>query len=147
MGSSIFQFLRTSTLVSKAPLLEHFRSSFKSKTITMHFSTVVATLALALGVAAGGAPAAVHQDNTKCEGGKTACCLNKSDVQADGILSGVLTKGLLHDVLGSSDQACAKWDLIENLNLLGFTKQGQNGQSCKSVTACCPEGEGSCNVH
>ena len=85
----------------------------------MHFSTVVATLALALGVAAGGAPAAVHQDNTKCEGGKTACCLSKSDVHADGILSGVLTKGLLHDVLGSSDQACAKWDLIENLNLLG----------------------------
>ena len=84
----------------------------------MHFTTVVATLALALGVAAGG-PAGVHQDKTQCEGGKTACCLNKSDIQADGILSGVLTRGLLTDVLGSSDQACAKWDLIENLNLLG----------------------------
>merc|ERR1712187_590071 len=66
-------------------------------------------------------------------------CLNKSDIHADGILSGVLTRGLLTDVLGASDQACAKWDLIENLNLLGFTKQGQNGQSCKSITACCPE--------
>ena len=68
---------------------------------------------------AAGGPAGVHQDKTQCEGGKTACCLNKSDIQADGILSGVLTRGLLTDVLGSSDQACAKWDLIENLNLIG----------------------------
>ena len=85
----------------------------------MHFSTVVAALTFALGVAAHGPPAAIHQDKNQCDGGKTACCLNKSDIEADGILSGVLTRGLLTDVLGSSDQACAKWELIENLNLLG----------------------------
>lgn len=88
----------------------------------MQFSIVAATLALALGVAAqphGGPPLAVHQAKNQCSGGHVACCMQKSDVKADGIASGLLTKGLLVDVLGSSDQACAKWELIENLNLLG----------------------------
>ena len=90
----------------------------------MHFSTVVATFALALGVAAvpqgapGGGPG-VQQGQNQKSGGEKACCLNKSEIKADGILSGLLTKGLLHDVLGSSDQACAKFSLIENLNILG----------------------------
>ena len=90
----------------------------------MHFSTVVATFALALGVAAvpqgppGGAPG-VHQGENKHGGGEKACCLNKSEIESDGILSGLLTRGLLTDVLGTSDQACAKFSLIENLNILG----------------------------
>ena len=25
--------------------------------------------------------------------------------------------------------------------IIGFTKQGHNGQSCKHTTACCPQGE------
>lgn len=89
----------------------------------MQFSIVAATLALALGVAAQPhgppGPLAIHQAKNQCSGGHVACCMQKSDVQADGIASGLLTKGLLTDVLGSSDQACAKWHLIENLNLLG----------------------------
>ena len=91
----------------------------------MQFSVVAATLALALGVAAqphgppSHGPLAIHQAKTQCGGGHVACCIQKSDIHADGIASGLLTKGLLTDVLGSSDQACAKWDLIENLNLLG----------------------------
>lgn len=91
----------------------------------MHFSIVVATFALALGVSAspqgppGHGGAGVQQSTNKHDGGTKACCLNKSTIEADGILSGLLSRGLLSDVLGSSDQACAKWHLIENLNILG----------------------------
>merc|ERR1712187_522751 len=101
---------------------------------TMHFSTVVATFALALGVSAipqgppGHDGAGVHQANNQHGGGVKACCLNKSTIQADGILSGLLTRGALKNILGSSDQACAEFHLIENLNILGFTKQGTNGE-------------------
>ena len=91
----------------------------------MHFSTVVATFALALGVSANpqgpashGGPG-VQQGHHQHGGGAKACCLNKSTIESDGILSGLLTRGLLTDVLGSSDQACAKFELIENLNILG----------------------------
>lgn len=89
----------------------------------MQFSIVAATLALALGVAAQphGGPLAVHQAKNQCSGGHVACCMQKSDIEADGIAAGLLTRGLLSSVLGSSDQACAQWSLIENLNLLGKT--------------------------
>lgn len=86
----------------------------------MHFSAVYgAVFAFALGVAAHGGPPSIHQAKTQCGGASTACCLSKSEIHADGILSGVLSRGLLTSVLGSSDQACAKNELIENLNLLG----------------------------
>ena len=90
----------------------------------MHFSTVVATFALALGVAAvpqgapGGGPG-VQQGQNQKSGGEKACCLNKSEIKADGILSGLLTRGLLTDVLGTSDEACARFSVIQNLNILG----------------------------
>lgn len=87
----------------------------------MQFSTVATVLALALGVAAGGP--SIHQIKNQCPGGKAACCISKADIHSDGILSGLLTEGLLDNVLGSSDQACAKWELIENLNLLGMDIQ------------------------
>lgn len=90
----------------------------------MHFTTIFATtLAFSLGVAAQPqhhAPLTVDQAKTQCGGGHMACCLNESEIKADGITSSLLTRGLLTDVLGSSDQSCAKWELIENLNLLGM---------------------------
>lgn len=82
-----------------------------------------------------GAPGAHHQS-----GGEQACCVNSESVHADGVLSGLLAQGLLKDVLGSSGQTCAKLTLIENLNLLGFTKQGQNGAgSCSQTKAKCDD--------
>lgn len=90
----------------------------------MQFSAVLATtLTFALGVAAQPqhhAPLTVDQAKTQCGGGHMACCLSDSEIKADGIASGLLTRGLLTDVLGSSDQSCAKFELIENLNLLGM---------------------------
>lgn len=90
----------------------------------MHFTTIFATtLALALGVAAQPqhhSPLTVDQAKTQCGGGHMACCLNDSEIKADGVASGLLSRGLLTDVLGSSDQSCAKWELIENFNLLGM---------------------------
>lgn len=94
----------------------------------MRFIAIVTTFALALGVSAisqepphqdGHDSPNIHQAANQHDGGEKACCLSKSTIHADGILSGLLTRGLLTDVLGSSDQACAKLELIENLNLLG----------------------------
>lgn len=79
--------------------------------VTMHFSTVLATLALALGATA------VSQGHP--DGGVNACCLNKSTIKSDGILTGLLTRGVLKNILGTSDQACAEFSVIENLNILG----------------------------
>lgn len=115
----------------------------------MHLSTVTVTaLALVLGASAlpnpqpepqsvgsPGAPGDLEQS-----GGEQACCIHSSSVHADGLLSGLLTQGLLKNILGSSDQTCAKLTLIENFNLLGFTKQGPNGAgSCKETKAKCDD--------
>lgn len=116
----------------------------------MHFSIVtVTTFALSLGgafalpnpqpepqsVGNSGAPG-VHKQS----GGEQACCINSASVHTDGLLSGLLAKGVLKNILGSSDQTCAKLTLIENLNLLGFTKQGQNGAgSCSQQKAKCDD--------
>lgn len=77
----------------------------------MHFSTVLATLALALGATA------VSQGHSG--GGVNACCLNKSTIESNGVLTGLLTRGVLKNILGTSDQACAEFHVIENLNILG----------------------------
>ena len=77
----------------------------------MHFSTVLATLALALGATA------VSQGQPG--GGVNACCLNKSTIESNGVLTGLLTRGVLKNILGTSDQACAEFHVIENLNILG----------------------------
>lgn len=116
----------------------------------MHFSIVTATtFALSLGgafalpnpqpepqsVGNSGAPG-VHKQS----GGEQACCIHSASVHTDGLLSGLLAKGVLKNILGSSDQTCAKLTLIENLNLLGFTKQGQNGAgSCSHTKAKCDD--------
>ncbi|ODM15983.1 hypothetical protein SI65_08417 [Aspergillus cristatus] len=113
----------------------------------MQFATIVALFALALGVTAhpGHPPVDVHQQKNECGGGQLACCLEHSDIHADGFLSGLLTEGLLTPIIGSQEQSCAKFSLIENLNILGFTtKKDDDKPSCKSITACCPDGQ-SCN--
>jgi hypothetical protein len=91
-------------------------------------------------------------------GSEIACCKNKEEISADGILGNILAKGLLNNVLGVGDSACAKFSLIENLNILGtypllmpryhlaystigFTKEGNDGTTCAEATAYCPVGE------
>ena len=86
----------------------------------MQFSAVYGmVMAFALGVAAHGAPS-VHQDKTQCPGDQISCCINKSDIKGGGILDNLLSRGLIHDLLGASDQACAKTDLIGEINILGM---------------------------
>ncbi|OJJ81519.1 uncharacterized protein ASPGLDRAFT_37842 [Aspergillus glaucus CBS 516.65] len=113
----------------------------------MQFTTIATLFTLALSVTAhpGRPPVDVHQQKNECGGGHLACCLEHSDIHADGFLSGLLTEGLLTPIIGSQEQSCAKFSLIENLNILGFTKKGDDSPSCKSITACCPEGKGSCD--
>lgn len=88
-------------------------------------AAVSTTLALALGVSAipqgqdGHGERDVKQATNQQAGGSKACCLNKSTIKSDGILNDALARGLLTDVLGASDQACAETELIGSLNLLG----------------------------
>lgn len=91
----------------------------------MHFSGVL-SFAAAIFVAGAvaqphaGGPPSIEQSKTQCPGGKVTCCVNKSDIEGDGVLDNLLSRGLLTDVLGASDQACAHTDLIGEVNLLGM---------------------------
>lgn len=85
----------------------------------MQFSAVYGmVLAFALGVAAHGAPS-VHQDKTQCPGAQVSCCINKSDIKGEGVLDNLLARGLISNLIGASDQACAKTELIGEINILG----------------------------
>ncbi|OKL58010.1 hypothetical protein UA08_06805 [Talaromyces atroroseus] len=75
-----------------------------------------------------------------------ACCQNKEILSADGILGNLLGKGALNNVLGVGDSACAKFSLIENLNILGITKEDGDGVKCIGSTAYCPHGEADCKL-
>lgn len=88
----------------------------------MQFTTIATLFTLALSVTAhpGRPPVDVHQQKNECGGGHLACCLEHSDIHADGFLSGLLTEGLLTPIIGSQEQSCAKFSLIENLNILGM---------------------------
>ncbi|KAJ5154026.1 uncharacterized protein N7500_009465 [Penicillium coprophilum] len=76
-----------------------------------------------------------------CQAGEVACCNPKKDISGDGVLGNLLAEGLLNNLLGVGDSACASQSLIKNLNLLGFTEEGQEGTTCKNTVACCPAGE------
>ena len=89
----------------------------------MHFSGVLSFAAIIAGVAAqphAGGPPTIEQSKTQCPGGKVTCCINKSDIEGGGVLDNLLSRGLLHNILGASDQACAHTDLIGELNILGM---------------------------
>ncbi|KXG46795.1 uncharacterized protein PGRI_035410 [Penicillium griseofulvum] len=76
-----------------------------------------------------------------CQAGEIACCNPKKEISGDGILGNLLAQGALNNLLGVGDSACASQSLIKNLNLLGFTEEGQEGTTCKNVIACCPAGQ------
>jgi hypothetical protein len=97
----------------------------------MH-STIFTLLPLIMAVAANVGPSPESSDPSShpsipeaqakySGGGEIACCKNKEEIEADGILGNILAKGLLNNVLGVGDSACAKFSLIENLNILGKT--------------------------
>ncbi|OKL58011.1 hypothetical protein UA08_06806 [Talaromyces atroroseus] len=105
---------------------------------------IVSVVAFALSVAAfppspGKAQGSlsITEAKAKCPGGEIACCQNYEDIEGDGVLGNLLAKGLLNNLLGVGDSACAKTTLIDNLNILGFTTEDDNGVTCVSTTACC----------
>ncbi|KAJ5520694.1 Hydrophobin [Penicillium fimorum] len=83
----------------------------------------------------------LSQASGLCQSGKVACCNPKKDIEGNGVLGNLLAEGLLNNLLGVGDSACASQSLIKNLNLLGFTTEGQEGTTCKNTIACCPTGE------
>ncbi|KAJ5458383.1 hypothetical protein N7475_009771 [Penicillium sp. IBT 31633x] len=110
--------------------------------------TIATLVALAVSVAAL-PPSAGHksskislaQASGQCQAGKIACCNPKKDISGEGVLGNLLAEGLLNNLLGTGDSACASQSLIKNLNLLGFTEEGTEGTTCKNVIACCPTGK------
>ena len=88
--------------------------------------TIATLVTLAISVAAM-PPSASHksgkitlaQASGQCQAGKVACCNPKKDISGDGVLGNLLAEGLLNNLLGTGDSACASQSLIKNLNLLG----------------------------
>ncbi|KAJ5520693.1 hypothetical protein N7463_001146 [Penicillium fimorum] len=89
----------------------------------------------------GGSGLALSKASGYCQAGEVACCNPKKEIRSDGILGGLLAQGALNNLLGVGDSACASQSLIKNLNLLGFTTEGQEGTTCKNTIACCPAGK------
>ncbi|KAJ5154025.1 uncharacterized protein N7500_009464 [Penicillium coprophilum] len=87
----------------------------------------------------------LSQASGLCQAGKVSCCNPKKDISGDGVLGNLLAEGLLNNLLGVGDSACASQSLIKNLNVLGFTEEGQEGTTCKNTIACCPTG-GDCTA-
>ncbi|OJJ50643.1 hypothetical protein ASPZODRAFT_11507 [Penicilliopsis zonata CBS 506.65] len=79
----------------------------------------------------------IAQAKTECSGGEGACCNSYDEMSANGILGNLLGKGLLPNLLGQGDSPCAKFSLIDNLNILGITEEDGGEQYCTGSTACC----------
>ncbi|KAJ5816961.1 hypothetical protein N7447_009194 [Penicillium robsamsonii] len=107
------------------------------------FATLVtlAVSAMAMPSPSGGKGLALSKASGYCQAGEIACCNPKKDIKADGVLGNLLAEGALNNLLGVGDSACASQSLIKNLNLLGFTQEGQEGTTCKNTIACCPSGK------
>lgn len=91
----------------------------------MQLTTIASFFALALGITAmpqGPGGPSVNQATEHHPGGEKACCLAHSDIHADGILAGAFIQRILTPLIGSKEQSCAKFQLIENLNLLGMIR-------------------------
>lgn len=63
----------------------------------------------------------IDEAKAYCPGGDIACCQNTEVIKGDGVLGNLLAKGILNNLLGVGDSACAKTSLIENLNILGMS--------------------------
>lgn len=102
----------------------------------MHLSTATTTvvlLALGLNASAMPSPKVVEQPQP----GEKACCVQSSSI-SEG--TNLLTRGLISNLLGASDQACATTSVIETLNLLGFSEHKDGNHSCLGTPARCHEG-------
>lgn len=96
------------------------------------------------GNGSGGVSGGSGEGSAKHSGGEKACCVKSSSIESDGILSNLLARGLLSNILGASDQACATLSLIESLNLLGFSEKKDGSHSCTQTSAKC-EGKNVCS--
>lgn len=109
----------------------------------MHLSTATMTAVLALGMSVSALPAdpqqqqppqEKHEQHTSgpSDQGEKACCVSSSTIE-----SSTLARGLITNLLGASDQACATTSLIEKLNLLGFSEQKNGNHECTETSAKC----------
>ncbi|KAJ5458381.1 hypothetical protein N7475_009769 [Penicillium sp. IBT 31633x] len=110
-------------------------------TISTLVALAVSATALSSGTHGGHKSISIDKAAGKCEAGKVSCCNPKKDISGDGILGNLLAEGLLNNVIGTGDSACVSTSLIKNLNILGFTEEGQEGVTCKNTIACCPAGK------
>ncbi|KAJ5372033.1 Hydrophobin [Penicillium concentricum] len=83
----------------------------------------------------------VAQAQGLCQAGTVSCCNPKKEISGQGVLGNLLAEGLLNNLIGTGDSACTSVSLIKNLNILGFTNEGQEGTTCSNTIACCPAGK------
>lgn len=127
------------------PLCAFFKSPpyLPNLPTTMHLSTATMTAVLALGMSVSALPAdpqqqqppqEKHEQHTSgpSDQGEKACCVSSSTIE-----SSTLARGLITNLLGASDQACATTALIEKLNLLGFSEQKNGNHECTETSAKC----------
>lgn len=88
----------------------------------MQFS-ISAVLALAMTATA--TKMTMSQAQGQCTQGDIACCDSKEVVSGDGILGNLLAKGALNGLLGNDDAACAKVDVLGDVNVLGMISPTQ----------------------
>ncbi|KAJ5778905.1 hypothetical protein N7457_006625 [Penicillium paradoxum] len=106
--------------------------------------TLSTVLALALSVSA--AKMSMSKAQGICTQGDVACCDSNEVISADGILGGLLAKGALNGLLGNENSACAKIDVLGDVNVLASSEHTETGPVCKSITACCPHGGDKCSA-
>ncbi|KAB8073411.1 hypothetical protein BDV29DRAFT_157599 [Aspergillus leporis] len=88
--------------------------------------------------------AALSDAKDQCGTADISCCDSKESFGGDGLLGNLLAGGILNGLLGNSNSACAKTSLIDDLNILGLSKDSDDGPVCKAIIACCPEGTKEC---
>ncbi|KAL4888332.1 hypothetical protein BDV59DRAFT_206248 [Aspergillus ambiguus] len=87
----------------------------------------------------------VDEAKGQCGNAEVACCFNKHTNEGKGILGNVLGEGLVHNLLGNPDSACAPFNVLADLDILAITKKNTRGTTCKNTIACCPTG-GNCTA-
>jgi hypothetical protein len=88
----------------------------------MKVATISTFLALSLSVAAmQNTMATMLGAVGQCDSGDIACCDSKETISGDGILGNLLAKGALNGLIGNDNAACAKTDVLGDVNVLGMT--------------------------
>ncbi|KAL4888334.1 hypothetical protein BDV59DRAFT_206249 [Aspergillus ambiguus] len=87
----------------------------------------------------------IEKAEGKCGDANVSCCFNVHENQGSGLIGNLLGEGLVHNLVGNTDSACAPFNLLSDINLLALTKKEDHGTVCKNTIACCPNG-GECTA-